>query len=167
MFNEVAGVETMSKRNGSENDEICRKGKQPSSQDAKIGTNALIKSNFEAEFNRLLGTVAVEYLKHELGFRTTELVENLLNKRGTTLYDIGRDADGITDPLYSFFGDGADIVVDGLLQYLFYVFGSPDEESYTRFDIGYAIEKLKRYASENPALVIRAFPPIVSAGLER
>jgi hypothetical protein len=91
-------------------------------------------------------------------------LEELLNKRGTSLHDIGRNAADLADPLYYFFRDRADFQVDYLLKHLFFVFGSPNEESYTRFDIGYAIRKLKRYARENPALVIRAFPPRVSDG---
>lgn len=121
----------------------------------------------DAEINWLISKIAVKYLNQELGILTVGLLEDLLNTRGSSLHDIGRNVVDLSEPLYYFFCDRADNQVDELLKHLFYVFGIPNEESYTRFDIGYAIEKLKRYARENHALVIRAFPPIISVGLER
>jgi len=136
-------------------------------QPGSVGSSANAGTVVDPEINWLISKIAVKYLNQELGILTVGLLEDLLNRRGSSLHNIGRNVADLSEPLYYFFGDRADNQVDVLLKHLFYVFGIPNEESYTRFDIGYAIGKLKRYAKENPAFVIRAFPPIASVGLER
>lgn len=102
-------------------------------------------------FEQQVSSSVTGFLTRTFGQAMTDGIETYMNKVGTSLYDICQDSETVSEQLKTLFGTATDFLVDSMLKEAFAAQGVENNESYTRFDLGNGIQKLKELTNAEHA----------------